>query len=267
MDHKMKPAISLIIPAYNETDYIGRLLDSVRTAQAQFEKDRGLSVEVIVGDNASTDNTAEIARSYGAKVVHEPHRQIARARNAGASIAEAPLLVFCDADNTISSNLFTVLYDTMESEKYIGGGMLNVKLDGGGILGWIVLKLVLYGFWLFGVSVGILFTSRETFDKMGGFDEEVYVSEDARFMFTMKREAKARGLRYKHVTEALMITSARKFYQFGVLGHVRQLWRLARFSNMTKREECFVWYETRNGENLQDPNNDDQPSPSSRSTE
>ena len=59
--------ISVVIPAYNEENYLDRCLRSLREQRyptSQFE--------VIVVDNASTDATAEIARRFGARVVSEP---------------------------------------------------------------------------------------------------------------------------------------------------------------------------------------------------
>ena len=55
--------ISVVIPAYNEADFLPRCLSSLN---AQQEVD---SFEVIVVDNASTDSTAAVAKKYGARVV------------------------------------------------------------------------------------------------------------------------------------------------------------------------------------------------------
>jgi glycosyltransferase involved in cell wall biosynthesis len=109
---------SVIIPAYNEEKLLADCLDSLKTATADIES----QTELIVVDNASTDKTAEIARQNGAKVVFEPHRQIARARNAGADKAQGRYLFFIDADTTISSNLFNEARRKLESGKIIGGG-------------------------------------------------------------------------------------------------------------------------------------------------
>ena len=72
------PHISLIIPAYNEAELLPRLLDSVDTARAAY----GGTVEVIVADNASTDETAEIALQRGCRVARVEKRSIACASDA-----------------------------------------------------------------------------------------------------------------------------------------------------------------------------------------
>lgn len=70
------PRFSLIIPAYNEQDYLPALLETVHTARTKYKK-RESSIEIIVVDNDSSDRTAEVARSYGCLVVHEKKRIIA----------------------------------------------------------------------------------------------------------------------------------------------------------------------------------------------
>jgi len=79
----VKPDYSIIIPAYNEEALLPRTLRSLRRAMERLPEYEG---EVIVTDNASTDRTAGVAAAHRARVVHEPHRQIARARNAGARL-------------------------------------------------------------------------------------------------------------------------------------------------------------------------------------
>ena len=77
------PSFSLIIPAYNEEAYLPILLDSVAAAWARYEGGPD-DIEVVVVDNASTDATADLARSSGCRVVREDRRIIAAVRNTGA---------------------------------------------------------------------------------------------------------------------------------------------------------------------------------------
>ena len=72
---------SIIIPAYNEEEYLPRTFTSLKKAMNALN---GFNGEVVVTDNNSTDRTAAIAEESGARVVFEEHRQIARARNTGA---------------------------------------------------------------------------------------------------------------------------------------------------------------------------------------
>ncbi|MFO0882482.1 MAG: glycosyltransferase family A protein [Candidatus Saccharimonadales bacterium] len=87
------PKISIVIPAYNEADFLPRCLKSL---QAQ---ENAPPHEVIVVDNASTDNTAVIARQFGARVVRETEQGVVHARQAGLEAAKGEIIVSTDADS------------------------------------------------------------------------------------------------------------------------------------------------------------------------
>ena len=85
---------SLIIPAFNEADYLPATLESIQRASEHLQARADVDVEVIVVDNNSTDDTAAIAGAMGARVVHESVKGIRRARNCGASAAQGEVLLF-----------------------------------------------------------------------------------------------------------------------------------------------------------------------------
>lgn len=83
------PSISVIIPAFNEEEAIGKVLGDIPT---------GVD-EVIVVDNASTDETATVARSMGARVVPEQRRGYGQACLSGIAALNAPdIVIFLDGD-------------------------------------------------------------------------------------------------------------------------------------------------------------------------
>jgi hypothetical protein len=89
------PAVSVVIPAYNAADTLREAIDSVL--------DQTLADwELVVVDDGSTDASGEIARSYTdhrVRVVAQPNRGLAAARNAGIAASGAPLVAFLDADD------------------------------------------------------------------------------------------------------------------------------------------------------------------------
>ncbi len=101
----MTPRFSLVIPAYNEEQYLPRLLDSIDIARDRYRQGRD-AIEVIVANNASTDRTAEIATARGCSVVFVEKRAIAAARNGGARFARGEILAFIDADSAIHPETF-----------------------------------------------------------------------------------------------------------------------------------------------------------------
>ncbi|MCE5185485.1 MAG: glycosyltransferase family 2 protein [Planctomycetaceae bacterium] len=86
--------IAAVIPAYNAEKYIARALDSV-LAQAR------LPDEIIVVDDGSADNTADIVRSFGPKVtlIQQANSGVSSARNTGIRAAKSNWIAFLDADD------------------------------------------------------------------------------------------------------------------------------------------------------------------------
>jgi glycosyltransferase involved in cell wall biosynthesis len=88
-------------------------------AMSMVEMERG---EIIVVDNNSTDGTVKVAKAKNCKVVHEPFRQIAKARNTGASFAQGKYLFFIDADTLIPGPTLREALRTMQQDEVGGGG-------------------------------------------------------------------------------------------------------------------------------------------------
>jgi glycosyltransferase involved in cell wall biosynthesis len=90
----LAPRLSVVIPARNEAALLPACLRSLA------EQDCPEPFEVIVVDNDSSDDTADIARALGATVVHEPHPGVCWARQRGTLVARGDLVVSTDADTT-----------------------------------------------------------------------------------------------------------------------------------------------------------------------
>ncbi len=241
-DATARPRISVIIPAYNEEHYIGRTLENVKRAIEEYQRRHGAGVELIVVDNNSSDRTAEIARAHGAKVVFEGKNQIAAARNAGARAARGEILAFLDADDHMSPNLLSLVDEVMSSGEYIGGGVKIVWEKRS-------LAIALYRAWgnflrrLFGVSAGLIYTWKDTFERIGGFDERYYAAEEGKFTLDLKRLGKKEGKRFCVITEGHVVKSTRKFERYG--GMVILLGVIAFTLNpwmVRSKRACFYWY-------------------------
>lgn len=99
-----KPIISVVIPAYNEAEFLPRCLESLA-------KQAGApNFEVIVVNNNSTDNSAELAKKYGAIVINEPIQGVVAARQAGYMVAKGKILVSTDADSFYKSDWLKNIY-------------------------------------------------------------------------------------------------------------------------------------------------------------
>jgi len=89
--------VSVVIPALNEEGIVGKTVKSVPLEKL---KDAGFETEIIVVDNASEDNTADEARTAGARVVYEANRGYGNAYLKGFSEASGDIIVMGDADGT-----------------------------------------------------------------------------------------------------------------------------------------------------------------------
>jgi len=91
-------SISVVIPALDEAERLGRCLDSLLDQTRQAD-------EIIVVDNGSEDDTAKIALSYGARVLSYPrpsyrHEDIGVVRQIGVENARGDIIISTDADTT-----------------------------------------------------------------------------------------------------------------------------------------------------------------------
>jgi len=100
------PYISVIIPAYNSTKFITKCLEALK--DSTFE-----SYEIILIDDASTDNTAEIAKNMGSRVFKTEYQSgPAVARNYGSRQAHGEILLFIDSDVLVKSDTLELVAST-----------------------------------------------------------------------------------------------------------------------------------------------------------
>lgn len=101
----MKPLVSVVIPAFNAAGTLAQALKALRSQSA------APSYEIIVVDNASTDQTASIAHTFGAIVVYQPIRGPAAARNSGLRVASGEIVAHMDADTVPSRKWLSFLIE------------------------------------------------------------------------------------------------------------------------------------------------------------
>lgn len=91
--------VTVAVPCYNGATHVGQTIQSV--LEQSFPAD-----EVLVIDDGSTDNSAEIIRHYPVRLIqHEKNRGLAQARNTAIASANGDILVFVDVDAYADPNL------------------------------------------------------------------------------------------------------------------------------------------------------------------
>ena len=120
-----KPRVSILIPVYNTAQYLPRCLASVQN-QTLHE------IEIIVVNDASPDNAAEVLAEYAAKdsririVTHEKNGGILAARLSGIAAATGDYLIFLDADDYLSLDCAKLALEKAEST---GADMVHFEFE------------------------------------------------------------------------------------------------------------------------------------------
>lgn len=236
-----RPLFSVVIPAFDEERYLPKCLDAVDAAARRL----GQPVEIIVVDNMSHDRTADLARERGATVVQVPEKCLSVIRNRGASAASGQYLVFVDADSCMSENMLLELRKVLDSGRYVGGGVANVRTDRlslGIVLTFVAALPVAL---LTRLSCVLFYTTPEAFHAIGGFNENRYAVEDIDFARRLRAYGRTRRLRYKNLLRARVVTSARKFDEFGDWFIFRRPDMVLRAFLNSRKVAHEIWYRRR----------------------
>ena len=208
---KMK--ISIIIPTYNEEEYLPKLLESIKSQDFT-------DYEIIVADAQSDDNTREIAKEYGCVVVEGGLP--GPGRNRGAEVAQGEILLFLDSDLELTENYLSNVIEEFESEdlgiaitqmtplsekkrdKYLHDlanwfmiAVENIKPHGAGCYGII--------------------SKKELHDEVNGFDENLSFGEDTDYI-----ERVAEISEFKVLRNARIGVSTRRLEEEGLYTLLKQ---------------------------------------------
>jgi peptidoglycan/xylan/chitin deacetylase (PgdA/CDA1 family) len=172
--------ISIIIPAWNEAKLIA---DTLRSLKNQSYKG---DYEILVVDNGSTDATAEIARSYGVRVISaNEQKSVFYARQVGADATDGDIIVQADADTLYPENWLQKIADKLEAHPEavaVGGRFLYREK-----FTWSFVELTvrdvlnkISAAWFgrpFLVSGATFAFRREVFNKVGGYRNIPYSAD------------------------------------------------------------------------------------------
>ncbi|MFZ2072574.1 MAG: glycosyltransferase family A protein [Minisyncoccia bacterium] len=212
MEENLK--ISLIIPAYNEEKYIGACLEhAIKNSNGKFH-------EIIVIDNASTDRTGEIAKSFSkVRVVKEESKGITKARQRGFVESTGNILANIDADTQMPTGWVDQIISEFKKDKNLvclSGPYIYYdisKLHSFLVKTYWIIAMPIY--WIMGyMAVGGNFAiKRETLEKMNGYDTNIeFFGEDTN---TARRASKFGKVKFK--LKFSMYTSGRRLIKDGLL--------------------------------------------------
>ena len=192
------PLISIVIPTHNRAGLIRRALESV---DAQTFQD----YEIIVVDDASTDDTLALLRSFESSrcrvIRNETNFGVSAARNRGVACARGEFITFLDDDDALRPDALESLHQRMlavPGVDFLWGGRLVHEMDAAdrpigtreddwtgspaSVRGESFLAFVLE------IATSAAFTVRRSaFQAIGGFDEKLRVSEDRDLFISLAR--------------------------------------------------------------------------------
>lgn len=199
--------VSIIIPTYNEEEFLPDLLTSI---QRQYFDD----LEVIIADANSADKTREIAESFGCKIV--PGGLPSVGRNNGAKEAKGELLLFLDADSVLSNNYISSAIEEFELHN-LGIAITQIVPLEKGFINQMTHEFANYmtkqishikphGAGCYGIL-----TYKSLHEKVNGFDENLDFGEDTDYI-----ERVAKVSRFKVLENPRLLISTRRLEEEGI---------------------------------------------------
>ncbi len=228
--------LSFVIPAHNEQAALPVTLCSIHAAVSAAKVTGGY--EMIVVNDASTDATPQVAVAHGARVVPVDKRKIAAVRNAGAARASGELLIFLDADTRLPAATLAAALAAL-ADGAVGGGAV-VRADRRlNPFAWVALRAWNWTSRLRRWAAGcFVFVRRDVFERINGFDERYYATEELDFSERVQREG-----RFVIVREPV-VTSARKMAMTRAGEHLRLMlrWLTRGRKAFERRDGLDLWY-------------------------
>jgi glycosyltransferase involved in cell wall biosynthesis len=120
------PPCSFVLPCLNESLSLKRVIPQIQNLHEQFD-----SIEILVVDNGSNDNSVELAKQLGARVLHCQERGYGAALQAGIANASNEIIVFADADGTYDWDESVHLVNSLllRGADLVVGNRLNGKIE------------------------------------------------------------------------------------------------------------------------------------------
>lgn len=231
--------LSVIIPALNESRYLGGTIRAVRDKATL-----GKPLEIIVVDSGSTDGTAQVARELGARLVvcERTQRFKAAALNKGAESATGDVFLFLDAD-TLPPHGYDRSIKSALQDPGVVGGAFEFALSGMGFELRLVelLNRIRYRIWRRYYGDQGIFVRAEVFRSLGGYPPR-RIMEASHFCISLGRVG-----RLVLIPETMM-TSPRRFVDGGVyrvLANDAKIWWLDLIGRPVEHYADGYWEENR----------------------
>ncbi|XTZ20479.1 MAG: TIGR04283 family arsenosugar biosynthesis glycosyltransferase [cyanobacterium endosymbiont of Rhopalodia fuxianensis] len=194
--------ISIIIPVLNEEIFIVKTLNNLQINEA---------IEVIVVDGGSKDNTVQLVRNMGVKIIQLTQASRSLQMNQGALLATGNILLFLHADTILPQGYDELILNSFSNSKIVGGAF-KLKIDLSLFSLRLIEILVNWRSQIFSTPYGDqgIFVKTLVFQKIGGFTN-FPIMEDFEFIQKLKKRGKI------VIVSAKVVTSGRRWQKLGVV--------------------------------------------------
>lgn len=236
------PYISIVIPAYNEATYIGRLLSALT-------KQEFTDFEVIVSDAESKDGTAAVVASFqkqlNVRLVETPPQGPGAGRNEGARVAQGTWLLFLDADDDIDeSDFLGILIAEAEAHGWKTASTKMKVRDAtiaerfGTWFNYVYVKSLARS--KHPVAAGwCILTRRELFEEHGGFNPKIHFGED--YDYVTRSSRGVFGFTDKTYYYMDLRRAREEGIQFAIKGFMNEVYRYTHHYNLERNHIPYVF--------------------------
>jgi glycosyltransferase involved in cell wall biosynthesis len=168
-----QPTISVIIPAYNAEKYLAEAVESVLGQNYQ-------SLQIIIINDGSTDNTAQVAQNFGDAVQYhlQANGGAPAARNFGVSLAQGQFLAFLDADDLWVENKLARQLQAFDRDPGLDMVFGHVQQFHSPELPPEVRQLIKIPAEIIpGQHIGAMLIKRSSFERAGNFNADLELTE------------------------------------------------------------------------------------------
>lgn len=226
------PFVSVIVPAYNESENIGSCIDFLKNQDYPSD-----NFEIIVVDNGSKDDTANIVRSKSVTLLTLAEGKVGAVRNFGVNNSSGSILAFIDADCLAGPSWISSAVSALEDPKV------------GAVGGYYLLPLRptwVERAWVLGqrkgnsktkaLAGGSFVTSRSIFEKLGGFNVNINAGEDS--LLSYKVSGLGLELMFLESCSVIHLGYPKNIFDFAK----RQVWHSSSYvrSNLGIKDRTFV---------------------------
>jgi glycosyltransferase involved in cell wall biosynthesis len=179
--------VDVIVVAKNEESYIGLCLESLFNQESRSYK---LSINIIVVDNGSTDETSVVAKSYTENIFYKPDLTLAEARNFGVSRGDGEYVAFIDADCSCAENWLDSAISCLENKKAgaVGGPCVLPENTTAIERAWVVPGDADFLIEMPDLATSSFITKRDTIYRVGGFKASLGAGEDTDLSLKIKAD-------------------------------------------------------------------------------